>query len=146
MMATPTITYNSAAPFERDDIDLVKMVLAGYRDDGGRDYELKARPDVDERKEKAIEAIAESSDGRKLAIEHTYIQPFEGERADAVPFTTVFEQFRTDSGLAHPDRFIDVIVPAFAVGKGVDFFGFKTKGSSSPTHHLQTNDEQSPAV
>jgi hypothetical protein len=121
MMATPTTTYNSVTPFERDDIELVKMFLAGFKDEDGRTYQLKARPDVTERKGKAIEAIAVSEDGRTLAIAHTYIQPFEGERADAVPFSTVFEQFRTDSGLALPDRLIDVIVPAFAVGKGVDW-------------------------
>jgi hypothetical protein len=120
-MATPTITYNSSSPFERDDIELVKMFLAGFKDENGRTYNLKARPDVAERKEKAIEAIAESEDGRTLAMEHTYIQPFEGERADAVPFQTVFEQLRTDSDLSLPNRFIDVIVPAFSVGKGVDW-------------------------
>jgi hypothetical protein len=120
-MATPTITYNSSFPIERDDIELVKMFLAGFKDENGRTYKLKARPDVTERKEKAIEAIAESEDGRTLAIEHTYIQPFEGERADAVPFQTVFEQFRTDSDLSVPNRFIDVIVPAFAVEKGVNW-------------------------
>jgi hypothetical protein len=96
-MATPTINYNPSAPFERDDIELVKMFLAGFKDENGCTYKLKVRPDVAERKEKAIEAIAESEDGRTLAIEHTYIQPFEGERADAVPFQTVFEQLRTDS-------------------------------------------------
>ncbi len=87
-MTTLTITYNSSAPFERDDIELVEMFLAGFKDENGRAYSLKARPDVTERKEKAIEAIAEAEDGRTLAIEHTYIQPFEDERADAIPFQT----------------------------------------------------------
>jgi len=120
-MTTATIAYNSSSPFERDDIELVKMFLTGFKDENGRTYKLKARPDVAERKEKAIEAIAESEDGRTLAMEHTYIQPFAGERADAVPFQTVFEQLRTDSDLTLPNRFIDVIVPAFAVRKGVDW-------------------------
>jgi hypothetical protein len=83
-MTTPTITYNPSGPIDRDDIELVKMFLAGYKDESGRTYKLKARPDVTERKEKAIEAIAEAEDGRTLAIEHTYIQPFEGERADSI--------------------------------------------------------------
>jgi hypothetical protein len=120
-MTTPTITYNSSFPFERDDIELVKMFLAGFKDENGRAYKLKARPDVTERRKKAIEAIAESEDGHTLAMEHTYIQPFEGERADAVPFQTVFDQLRSDSDLSLPNRFIDVIVPAFAVEKGVDW-------------------------
>jgi hypothetical protein len=120
-MATPTITYKSSIPIERDDIELVKMFLAGFKDENGRAYKLKARPDVTERKEKAVEAIAESEDSHTLAIEHTYIQPFQGERADAIPFQTVFEQLRTDSDLSVPNRFIDVIVPAFAVEKGVNW-------------------------
>jgi hypothetical protein len=120
IVPTPTITYNSSS-FESDDIELVKMFLAGFKDDDGRTYELKSRPDTTERKEKAIEAIAASKDGHNVAIEHTYIQPFEGERADAVPFQVVFEQLRTDSELCLPNRFVNVIVPAFAVGKGVDW-------------------------
>lgn len=120
-MTTPTITYNSSATFERDDIELVKMFLAGFKDEADRTYALKARPDTTERNAKAIEAIAESKDGHTVAIEHTYIQPFEGERGDAVPFQIVFEQLRTDSDLGLPNRFIDVIVPAFAVGRGVEW-------------------------
>jgi len=120
-MATPTITYSSSSPFERDDIELVRMFLAGFKDESRRTYKLKERPDVTERKEKAIEAIAASEDGRTLAIELTYVQPFVGERADAVPFQMIFEQLHSDSELALPNRFIDVIVPAFAVGKGVDW-------------------------
>jgi hypothetical protein len=116
---TPTFDY-AAETFERDDIELVKMFLSQFKDEDGN-YKLEARPDVVERNEKAIEAIAVSETGRRLAIEHTYIQPFEGQMADNVPFLTVFEQFRTDSSLAIANRFIDVLVPAFAVPKGVDW-------------------------
>jgi hypothetical protein len=120
-MSAPTIIYNSSAPFDRDDIELVKMFLAGFKDENGRIYKLKERPDTIERQKKAIEAIAVSEDGRTLAIEHTYIQPFEGQMKDNVPFLTVFEQFRTDSSLRMPNRFVDVLVPAFAVPTGVDW-------------------------
>jgi hypothetical protein len=70
-MATPTITYNASGSFERDDIELVRMFLVGFKDENGRTYKLKARPEVTERKEKAIEVIAESADARVLAMEHT---------------------------------------------------------------------------
>jgi hypothetical protein len=39
---------------------------------------LSKRTGVKERKTKAVEAIAVAEDGRTLAIEDTYIQPFEG--------------------------------------------------------------------
>jgi hypothetical protein len=116
----PTFTYTSGA-FERDDIELVKMFLSQFKDAEGRSYTLKARPDVEERKEKAIEAIAVADDGHTLAVEHTYIQPFEGQRSDDIPFLKVFEQLRTDGSLKIASRFIDVLVPAFAIPKGVEW-------------------------
>lgn len=119
-MITPAYTYTSQE-FERDDIELVKMFLSQFKDEEGRSYALKKRPDVEERKAKAIEAVAVSDDGRTLAIEHTYIQPFEGQKSDDVPFLTVFEQLRKDPSLKIANRFIDVLVPAFAVQKGVDW-------------------------
>lgn len=117
----PTHTYTSSQEFERDDIELVKMFLSQFKDNDGRTYTLKARPDAEERKTKAVEAITVAENGRTLAIEHTYIQPFEGQKSDDVPFLTVFEQLRTDPSLKIPNRFIDVLVPAFAIPKGVDW-------------------------
>jgi hypothetical protein len=104
--------------FERDDIELVKLFLSRYKDAEGNDYKLAARPDITERKEKAIEAIAKDKYGRCLAIEHTLIQPFEGKMADDDRFLTVFERLRKDESLPLPDRFIDVLVPTSAIPTG----------------------------
>jgi hypothetical protein len=115
-------TYKYTSPgFERDDIELVKMFLSQFRDSDEKTYTLKTRPDVEDRGAKAVEAIAVADNGRTLAVEHTYIQAFEGQRADDVPFLTVFEQFRKDPSLKLPNRFIDVLVPAFAIQKGVNW-------------------------
>jgi hypothetical protein len=115
-------THQYTSPgFERDDIELVKMFLSQFKDNDGRSYTLKARPDVQERKAKAVEAIAAAEDGHTLAIEHTYIQPFEGQREDDRPFLTAFEHLRSDPPLKLPNRFIDISVPAFAVPKGPDW-------------------------
>src|SRR5580704_3255444 len=105
-----TYTFSSQS-FERDDIELVKMFLSQFKDDDGKSYTLKTRPDVEERTAKAVEAIAVADNGHTLAIEHTYIQPFEGQKADDVPFLTVFEQLRNDPSLRSPNKFIDVLVP-----------------------------------
>ena len=113
-----TFTYKSQG-FERDDIELVKMFLSQFKDEDGRSYALKARPDLADRKTKAVEAIAVAEDEHTLAIEHTYIQPFEGQKSDDIPFLTVFEQFREDPSLKIANRFIDVLVPAFAIPKGI---------------------------
>jgi len=90
--------------FERDDIDLVKLFLSQYKDADGNSYALETRPDVIERNKPAIEAIAAAKNGLRLAIEHTYIQPFERQRSDDRPFLAVFEQLRTDSSFTVPNR------------------------------------------
>ena len=112
-------TKATPKPFERDDIELVKLFLSQYKDSDGNFFNVTARPDTVERKEKAIEAIAQDKHGHRLAIEHTLLQPFEGKMADDVPFTTVFERLRKDESLLLPDRFIDVLVPTFAIPTGV---------------------------
>jgi hypothetical protein len=117
----PNHIYKTAEKFERDDIELVKMFLSQFKDEAGRSYTIKSRPDVEDRNAKAVEAIAIAEDGHTLAIEHTYIQPFEGQRADDYPFLAVFGQLREDAALKIPNRFIDVLVPAFAIQKGVDW-------------------------
>jgi hypothetical protein len=113
-----TYTYTSAG-FERDDIELVRMFLSQFKDDDGRSYRLKTRPDVEERNAKAVVAIAIADDGHTLAVEQTYVQPFEGQKSDDVPFLKVFEQLRKDPSLRIPNQFIDVLAPAFAIPKGL---------------------------
>lgn len=106
---------------ERDDIGLVRLFLNGYRDAAGNSYRLAERPDVAERNAPAIEAVAVNSQGRRLAIEHTLVQPFEGQKADDIPFLKGFEGIELDKSLRLPDRLIEVIPPAFAVPKEVDW-------------------------
>jgi hypothetical protein len=114
-----TYTYNSEG-FERDDIELVKMFLSQFKDDG-KPYAIKTRPELEEHKAKAVEAVAITENGRTLAIEHTYIEPFQGQRTDDIPFLTAFEHLQKNPSLKLPNRFIDIFVPAFAVQKGPDW-------------------------
>jgi hypothetical protein len=105
----------------RDDIQLVNLFLSEYRDSQGHAYHLLERPDTVERKAKAIEGVAIDEDGRLLAIEHTLIQPFAGQKADDIPFVTAFERLRLDESLRVPNRLIDVLPPAFAIPTGVNW-------------------------
>ncbi len=105
----------------RDDIQLVKLFLSRYKDSAGNQYHLAERPDVAERNAPAIEAIAVDPHGHRLAIEHTLIQPFEGQKSDDPPFLKGFERIRLDDSLRVPNRLIEVIPPAFAVPKGFDW-------------------------
>lgn len=102
----------------RDDIRLVELFLSQYKDAAGNVYRLAERPDVAERNAPAIEAVAVDALGHRLAVEHTLIQPFEGQKSDDLPFLRGFERLELDDSLRVPDRLIEVVPPAFAIPKG----------------------------
>ena len=56
---------------------LLNMFLSKYGDYPKRDY-----PEDRERSKKAVDVIAENREGNTLAIEHTLVEPFLGERDD----------------------------------------------------------------
>ena len=105
----------------RDDISMVRLFLSRYQDPAGNSYRLAERPDVVERNAPAIEAVAHDAHGHRLAVEHTLIQPFEGQKSDDLPFLKGFERLRLDDSLRVPDRLIEVIPPAFAIPRGFDW-------------------------
>jgi len=95
--------------------------LSLYQDSAGNSYRLAERPDVVERNAPAIEAVACDAHGHRLAVEHTLIQPFDGQKSDDLPFLKGFERLRLDDSLRVPDRLIEVIPPAFAIPRGFDW-------------------------
>ena len=105
----------------REDIQLVRLFLSLYQDSAGNSYRLAERPDVVERNAPAIEAVACDAHGHRLAVEHTLIQPFDGQKSDDLPFLKGFERLRLDDSLRVPDRLIEVIPPAFAIPRGFDW-------------------------
>ena len=67
---------------------------------------------LDERIDGAVEALAiRKSDGNTLAIEHTLIQPFVGEKADFASFEAAFLKIEEDTALPVPGRWIQVFIP-----------------------------------
>ena len=79
----------------RRDRRLVHMFLLKYGDYPKWDY-----PEDSERNKGAVEIIAEDQNGNSVAVEHTLIQPFSGEREDAQPFSQVLEPLDRDASLA----------------------------------------------
>jgi hypothetical protein len=67
------------------DKDVIKHWLQLYNRLTGSSFHVEDWPDRDSSK-KNIDAICRDSAGRTLAIEHTLIEPFEGEKADAIRF------------------------------------------------------------
>lgn len=109
-----------SCPMRRDE-RLIDLFLRGYRDRAGNSYRLVERPDRIERDRPAIDCIAESERGDRLAIEHTLVEPFEGQMADDQPFLAVFEPLHHSGELTIPNRLINILVPVGAIPKGMDW-------------------------
>ena len=105
----------------RRDERLIDLFLRGYKDRAGSSYHLLERPDRVERAKPAIDCIAVNERGGDLAIEHTLVEPFEGQKADDPPFLAVFERLHHAPELVVPNILIDILVPVGAIPKGSDW-------------------------
>jgi hypothetical protein len=85
----------------RRDRTLVNIFLSEYGNYPKRDY-------PEDREQGAVDAIAEDQDGNSLAIEHTLVQPFFGEKDDARAFSVIFEALEKDTSLVLPEYRITV--------------------------------------
>jgi hypothetical protein len=105
----------------RRDIVLIELFLSHYKDAAGNNYRIAERPEETERVNPAIEAIAVDEQGDRLAIEHTLIEPFAGQKADDRRFLAVFGGLDRAVELRVPDTLIEVTVPVGAIPNGVDW-------------------------
>jgi len=78
-----------------------------------------ASPDwVEEKRDGAVEVIATALSGATLALEHTLMQPFVGEKFDSEAFMKAFGRIEKNPLLTLPGRALDVIIPINAIPKG----------------------------
>ena len=76
---------------------------------------------VEEKQDGAVEVIATRTDGTRLALEHTLIQPFVGEKFDSEVFMRAFGRIEKNPALTLPERNLDVIIPVHAIPKGYNW-------------------------
>jgi hypothetical protein len=76
---------------------------------------------VEERQDGTVEVIATRADGVRLALEHTLIQPFVGEKFDSEVFMRAFGRIEKNLALTLPERQLDIIIPVNAIPKGYDW-------------------------
>jgi hypothetical protein len=103
------------------DKTLIGDFLRGYNEYIPDTYQIATLPDELERQASACDAVAQNAAGRTLAIEHTLLQPFVGEKGDTQPFLRVFARLEQDETLRVPNRSIYVCVPVGAVPKGAEW-------------------------
>jgi hypothetical protein len=103
---------------------LVRHFFDGYGSYLGDRFSIRELPDQTERELPAVEVVAENKAGIRFAAEHTLVQPFDGEKADSVPFMKAFSHLEGDSSTkSWIPTGVDVIlsVPVGAVPKGEDW-------------------------
>jgi hypothetical protein len=100
------------------DMKLVELLIEHLNSRRGTDYKVTSRPDQKDGTNKAVEAIATAGDGTSIAIEHTLIEPFFGDKDDTQPLLKVFARVETDPECCLREYYIEVYVPVGAIRKG----------------------------
>jgi len=99
---------------DRREDALIDLFLSAYEDGAWANCHVD-RPE--KRMDGAVEAVATKADGTTLAIEHTLIEPFVGDRED-IERLRLFEPIGRDQTLLVPGQAIFVYVPVGALRKG----------------------------
>ena len=94
---------------------IIRMLLSACDNGAWKDASLDW---VEEKQDGAVEVIATAPDGATLALEHTLIQPFVGEKFDSEIFMKAFGRIEKNPSLVLPERSLDVIIPVHAIPKG----------------------------
>lgn len=103
------------------DKELINLFVVGLNRKTGSKYVFLSHPDEDNRHHEAVDAIYDDPAFGKVAIEHTLLQMFEGQKSDDVPFNRVFGQLWSDKTLRVPGRRIVLFVHPFSILRGVDW-------------------------
>jgi len=103
------------------DQDIVDEFLAGYNAHFGSTFRIIERPDEVQRQKQAVDALALDAVGQTLAIEHTLVQPFVGEKDDSRRFLTAIAPLEEDLSLRLPGIAYFVSLPVAAIPKGFDW-------------------------
>ena len=103
-------------PGTRED-PFIKQFLTAYQDGSWADAAV-AKPDAIDRTNPAVDQFAKrKSDGRTLAIEHTIIEPFVGDKEDFASFEAAFLGIEKDSSLIVHGRWLQLFVPVGVLRK-----------------------------
>lgn len=97
---------------------LIELFLTAYDDGAYRGCVLDW---LEDREDGAVEVLATSATGQTLAIEHTLIEPFAGEKRDSHRFVQAFSRVEHDEALIVPERDVEICIPVDALPNGVDW-------------------------
>jgi hypothetical protein len=87
----------------------------------GRVFTVTEWPDLTRRNREAVEAIASDNLGTTIAIEHTLLQDFPGERGDAARLRKGIAPLEADSSIRLPSADLLIVASPFSVPDRVDW-------------------------
>ena len=93
---------------------IIELFVSAYEDNAWKDSCIKW---LDKLNDGAVDAFVTRPDGKTLAIEHTLIEPFVGERED-LERSKRFQRIEDDPALRQIDRIVNIDVPRGALPKG----------------------------
>jgi len=99
---------------------VIECWLRLYNRLNGLTYKVIDWPDKDSSR-KAIDAICRDDSGLLLGLEHTLIQPFEGEKADTAQFMRTLAGLEGHPDLVQPGCMVEISQPVGAIPKGIDW-------------------------
>ncbi len=95
----------------------IKLFLSAYEDGSWADADM-TKPDAIDRQKPAVDMLAtRKTDGKTLAVEHTIIEPFIGEKEDYASFGPAFLAIEQDQYLVVKGRWLEVFVPVGTLRK-----------------------------
>lgn len=95
----------------RREYSFIRLFVSAYENGSWADG-IHEQPDQKDKRGKAVDWITKrKSDDKSLAVEHTLIEPFVGDKRDFAFFEAAFLEIEADKSLAVPGRWIRVFVP-----------------------------------
>jgi hypothetical protein len=92
----------------RDEQVFIRLFVSAYENFAWAGSEIDP---LDEQMDGAVEALVTRPDRQTMAIEHTLIEPFVGDKRDFVAFEQAFLRIEDDKSLAVPDTGTMIYVP-----------------------------------
>src|SRR6266851_5365280 len=103
------------------DKDVIEGWLRLYNCELGTSFQVVDWPDLRNPTKKEIDAVCEDPSGNWLAIEHTRIEAFKGEKEDGSRFLQTLAGLENDPDLVQPGYEIDAVQAVGAIPNGVDW-------------------------
>jgi len=103
------------------DQELVIRFLDEYNRVNQDSFKVIEWPEQTERNRPAVEAIAINQAGTSLAIEHTLLQPFVGEKDDTQRFRAIVDSIEKDLSVRLPGFMVSAFMQVGSVPKGVNW-------------------------